>query len=700
MEPHPVMQQVDRRAGCRVDLLPAVGRDVDIDGAAKAVLGRENCGHTEARGDHPIQVALAPRIDTGLVSHQSYATVADQPQAVGKQNFDARPDPHRCGTSIRPGGTAQARRPESQQDERSVHLKYLALLIVCLSACGRATQVQPPQTAQFPPREEAPVDIDALLEGLSTRDKIAQLVLPWIPGTYAAFDEDAFRRMQEWVDSLHIGGLLVSVGSPLDVAAKLNRLQERSELPLLVASDLEAGTAIRLNGGTPFPPNMGVGATGSDSDAYEIGRITALEGRAVGIHLAFAPVADINNNPANPIINTRSFGEDPEAVGRLVAAEIRGLQEHGMLAGAKHFPGHGDTGTDSHISLAVSNANWARLDSVELVPFRSAIAAGVASIMSAHIAMPEIDGGQVRPGTVAPNILTGILRDSLRFTGLVVTDALNMGGVANVYGAEAGVRAFIAGADILLQPADPRVAINAMAAAVARGEISRARLDRSVRRVLELKRQIGLFQRRTVPLDSIPSVVGRAEFQAAAHEMASRSIVMVKDVGGLVHGLRRARAPLTLVTYGEDDNRVLGNTMASELRARGHSVTVFKIWPASGPASYDSAAAAISRNGVALFATADRPVAWRGTVGLPDAMITLIEATARSRPTILVSLGNPYLISALPSVNSYLIGWRANRVTEQAIARALAGETAITGLLPISIPPNYRRGWGVRRRIQ
>src|SRR6185503_12896357 len=342
-----------------------------------------------------------------------------------------------------------------------------------VGACGRGGTVPPPQPAQFPGQPAPPeVNIEALLESLSLRDRIAQLVIPWIPGSYAAFDDEAFARMQAWVDSLHVGGLLVSVGSPFDVAAKLNRLQERSRLPLLVASDLEGGTAIRLNGGTPFPPNMGVAATGSDSDAYELGRITALEGRAVGIHLAFAPVADVNNNPANPIINTRSFGEDPAAVGRLVAAEVRGIQEHGMLAGAKHFPGHGDTGTDSHITLAVSTADWPRLDSVELVPFRSAIAAGVASIMSAHIAMPGIDGGQLRPGTVVPGILTGILRDSLGFKGLVVTDALNMGGVANTYGAEAGVRAFIAGADLLLQPADPRMTISAMAAALARGEIT------------------------------------------------------------------------------------------------------------------------------------------------------------------------------------------------------------------------------------
>ncbi len=573
--------------------------------------------------------------------------------------------------------------------------------MVSLWACGRASTVPQPQPTLFPGQPSpAEVEIDALLGSLPLRDKIAQLVVPWIPGAYSALDDETFVRMQGWVDSLHVGGLIVSVGSPYDIAAKLNRLQERSRVPLLIGSDLEAGTAIRLNGGTPFPPNMGVGATGSDSDAYQLGRVTALEGRAVGIHLAFAPVADVNNNPSNPIINTRSFGEDPAAVGRLVAAEIRGMQEHGMLATAKHFPGHGDTGTDSHIALPVITSDWARLDTVELVPFRSAIAAGVTAIMSAHIAMPGIDAGQLRPGTVAPNILTGILRDSLHFKGLVITDALNMAGVANEYGADAAVRAFVAGADLLLQPADPKAAINAMVAAVGRREISPERLDRSVRRVLELKRQLGLFNRRTVSLDSIPDIVGRTEFQDEAREMAARSIVLVKDSGGTVHSLKRTRPSITLVTYGEEDFRSVGNALALELRGRGYPVTVFKLWPASGPASYDSAAVTIQRGQLTLFVTADRPVASRGTIGqIPDLMKTLMATTAGAQPAILVSMGSPYVIEDLPEVGSYLVGWRSNPITEQAVARALAGVTSITGRLPISIPPDYPRGWGVQRRV-
>jgi beta-N-acetylhexosaminidase len=581
-----------------------------------------------------------------------------------------------------------------------VQPKYLALLVMSLWACGRPVPEPQPQPAQFPGQPvPAEVDVEDVLRSLSLRDRIAQLVMPWIAGSYAAFDDEAFARMQTWVDSLHVGGLLVSVGSPLDVAAKLNRLQERSQLPLLIGSDLEAGTAIRLNGGTPFPPNMGVAATGSDSDAYEIGRITALEGRAVGIHLAFAPVADVNNNPSNPIINVRSFGEDPHLVGRLVAAEVRGLQEHGMLATAKHFPGHGDTGTDSHLALPVLATDWRRLDTVELVPFRSAIAAGVTGVMSAHIALPLIDGGLMRPGTVAPNILTGILRDSLGFNGLVITDALNMGGVGNVYGTEAAVRAFVAGADLLLQPAEPGAAIDAMAAAVTRREISAERLNRSVRKVLELKRRLGLFVQRAVPLDSIPSVVGRADFRDRAREMASRSIVLVKDVNGIVHSLRRGRPALTLITYGEEDNRGLGNTLASELRSQGYPVSVFKLWPASGPASYDSAAVAILRGQLPVFAISDKPVDRRGAIGVPESVVNLISETARMRPAVLVSLGNPYLISNLPEVGSYLIGWRSNSVTEQAAARALAGVTSITGRLPISIPPRYSRGWGIQRHV-
>jgi beta-N-acetylhexosaminidase len=271
--------------------------------------------------------------------------------------------------------------------------------------------------------------------------------------------------------------------------------------------------------------------------------------------------------------------------------------------------------------------------------------------------------------------------------------------VADAYGSEAAVRAFVAGADLLLQPADPAATIAAMQAAVARGEITQDRLERSLRRVLQAKLDLGLFTRRTVSLDSVPAVVGGERFLEEARKIAARSIVMVKDVNGTVHGLRSGKPPITLVTFGEEENRSVGLTLAAELRRLGMPLTVVRLWPGSGPASYDSAVTALARRRVALFVAADKPTASRGTIGLPERFSSLVSAAARTMPTILVSLGNPYLISGLPEVGSYLIGWRSNPVTEEAAARALAGAAPITGKLPISIPPLYARGWGVERRV-
>ncbi len=537
-----------------------------------------------------------------------------------------------------------------------------------------------------------------LLDSLPVRARVAQLVVPWIPGNYAAFDDSAFTVMQGWVDSLQVGGILVSIGSPLDVAMKLNRLQRRSALPLLVGADLESGASFRLNGATSFPSNMGVAAAGSEQDAYEIGRVTALEGLAVGIHLTFAPVADINSNPANPIINTRSFGESAALVSSMVAASVRGIQDNGMLATAKHFPGHGDTQTDSHIGVPVITATWSRLDTLELVPFRAAINAGAAFVMSAHVAMPAIGSERTRPATLDPKILTGVLRDSLHFQGMVVTDALDMGAIVSTYGAgEAAVQAFIAGADLVLQPADPRLAIDALTQAVETGRVSFERLDRSVRRLLYLKLRMGLFARRTVPLESIPEVVGSARFLEIARNIAQRSITLVTDGSGTVDSLRARPRDIALVTYGEENAGSVGNSLAKQLRAAGHTVTQFRLWPASGPESLDSAEAIIRRDRYAVFAVSVKASAWKGSIGLPEEVAKLIDETSRRRRTVLVSLGSPYIGSQIPHLRSYLLAWSANSVTEWAAARALSGQAPIEGRLPVSLPPSLPVGWGLYR---
>ena len=545
------------------------------------------------------------------------------------------------------------------------------------------------------------LDVDALISDLSVRDKVAQLVMPWIAGTYASADDPEFLRTLAWIDSLHVGGVLISVGSPLDIAAKLNHLQQRSPLPLLIGSDLESGTSFRFIGGTPFPPNMGVAAGDREDAAYEIGRITALEARSVGIHMTFSPVADVNSNPANPIINLRSFGEDPRAVSPLVAAAVKGIQDNGMLAVVKHFPGHGDTDIDTHIDLPAAPATWQRLDSVELVPFRAAIGAGVKGVMSAHIALPAIDLGTHRPATLSPMVQTGILRDSLGFRGLVITDALNMGSLVRNYpAASIAVDAFLAGADILLQPADPAATIAAVTAAVLNGRISGARLDRSVRRVLEAKRDLGLFTRRTAPLDSIMAEVGRAKYQALSQEVATRGLVLAEDREGIVDSLRSRRQPLTLVSYADERTPKTGVALGAELRARGYQVTSMRLYPNSGAASYDSARAILSEDRIAVFVVGIRPSPWHlAGITLPAALSQLIDSTATNGRAVLVSEGTPYMIGETPRVTSYLLAWAADPVTERAVGRALAGATGITGRLPISIPPRYSRGWGVHRRL-
>ncbi len=537
--------------------------------------------------------------------------------------------------------------------------------------------------------------VDSILVNLSVRQRVGQLIVPWLSGAYAAADDSVFLEVERWVDSLQVGGIIISVGGPFAIAAKLNALQLRSKLPLLVSADLEWGAAMRVVGATAFPQIMAVGATGDSNDAYTIGAAGALEGRAVGIHVNFAPDADLNNNPMNPIINTRSFGEDPRAVSALVRAYVRGVHDGGMLATLKHFPGHGDTETDSHIGLPVITAGYARLDTLELVPFRAGIGAGADVVMSAHIAFPALTGSS-EPGTLSAAVLTGLLRDSLHFDGLVVTDALQMGAIVSKYGAgEATVRAFVAGSDVLLMPASPDSALDAMTVAVESGRITHDRLDASVRRVLAIKQHLGLFDHRTVPLDRIMQTVGTRRWQNAADDIAVRSLTLVRDAAGALHQLRAHRTRLAVIAYADEGTTSVALHFADLLRVNGDTVDYFRLWPMSGPASYDSARTVLARNPVALFAANVKPISARGNIALPDSLAALITATDAARPTVVVSFGSPYLLDQTPSVRTYLIAWSGVRSSERAVARAVLGLSPIGGHLPIRLPPAYHIGWGV-----
>jgi beta-N-acetylhexosaminidase len=575
---------------------------------------------------------------------------------------------------------------------RSHRWFVLALIVGCRSGGPAPAAIAAPPVAPAP---FSPISIDSVLASLSDRQKIGQLIVPWLSGAYTALDDSTFLEAARWIDSLQVGGIIISVGSPFDIAAKLNALQTRSRLPLLVSADLEWGAAMRVVGATGFPPIMAAGATGDPNDAYTIGAAAALEGRAVGIHVNFAPDADLNNNPLNPIINTRSFGEDPRAVSALVAAYVRGVREQGMLATLKHFPGHGDTETDSHLGLPVITAGYARLDTLELVPFRAGIAAGADIVMSAHIAFPALTGGD-DPGTLSAAVLTGLLRDSLHFGGLVVTDALTMGAIVAKYGAgEATVRAFLAGSDLLLMPANPDSALDAMLLALASGRISQERLNTSVRRLLEIKKRLGLFERRTVPLEKVMQAVGTRRWQSAAEDIAARSLTLVRDTTGTVAGLRARRTRLALVAYADEATAAVALRLTEQLRQGGDTVDYFRLWPMSGLPSYDSARAVLAHAPVALFAANVKPISAKGTIVLPDSFAALVATTDSLKPTVLVSFGSPYLLNQTPTVKSYLLAWSGVRVAERAAARALLGQSPIRGHLPIRIPPAYGLGWGI-----
>ncbi|MDH3222957.1 MAG: hypothetical protein OEO23_04510, partial [Gemmatimonadota bacterium] len=336
-------------------------------------------------------------------------------------------------------------------------------------ACGPQEvrdPLSPPPPIQGIPDEEGLAWVEATLEGLTLKEAVAQMVIVWIPGSYQADDDPEFLELLQWADK-GLGGVSISIGVPDSYVSKLNRLQAQARVPLLVTSDFEnGGPGMRINhayalpsllpqgGGTSFPPTMAFGASGDETLAWEYGRITAVEARAVGVHWLFAPVVDVNSNPENPIINTRSFGEDPRAVGRLGAAFIRGARAGGALTTAKHFPGHGDTRTDSHVELPVVTADRERLDRIELVPFRMAVDAGVDAVMTAHVAVPGVIGSNA-PATLSPEFMTEILREEMNFDGILFTDALRMGALTDGYGAgEAAVLAVEAGSDVLLAPAD------------------------------------------------------------------------------------------------------------------------------------------------------------------------------------------------------------------------------------------------------
>ncbi len=564
----------------------------------------------------------------------------------------------------------------------------------------------PPASAIFSGVAESSLPwADHVLSVLPLRGKVAQLMMPMVLGTFSPEGTDGHDRILEWVREEAVGGVIVSVGSPTDVAVKLNDLQRHAVLPLLVGADLEAGAGFRffgavhtptnivLGGATAFPSIMALGAVQDPSLAYEMGRITAIEARAIGVHIPFAPVLDVNNNSENPIINIRSFGERPEDVALLGSAVVRGIQDYGGVATGKHFPGHGDTGVDSHLALPIIEANRARLDSVELVPFQAAIRSGMRGIMTAHIAVPELTGSSV-PSTLSAAILTDLLRHDLNFGGLIFTDAMDMSAIDRLYGrGEASVRAIEAGADVLLMPPNVPEAIDAIVAAVESGRISESRIDASVIKLLRLKDELKLQEHRTVPLEEIPRVVGIPEHTEVAAEIARRSLTLIRNERNLLPllGTRRARV-LSLTIRGRND-LLGGRYFNSRLRATYPRLVSAEVDADTNPAVFEGLSEQAGRSNLVVVSIYSN---FSGRLDIADEALAFVdELASRGIPHMVISFGNPYVIKDFPQAQAYMLAWSGVPASQRAAAAALFGEFDITGRSPIGMEGFFAYGDGL-----
>jgi beta-N-acetylhexosaminidase len=559
---------------------------------------------------------------------------------------------------------------------------FLLLLAIFLSSSISATE-----------KTSGPTWTELTLKRLTLREKIAQLIQIRVPGKFLSRQSSEFQGLQDQVRLNKVGGVVLFAGNIYESAILLNELQTISKLPLLVSADFERGLSFRIEDATPFPWTMALGAAGSEQFAYQQGIITAQESRALGVHWIFAPVVDVNNNPDNPVINIRSFGEDPALVSRLGAAFIRGAKEGGVLTTAKHFPGHGDTTTDSHIGLPIVPSDMHRLEAIEFVPFKSAIEAGVDSVMTAHIAVPQITDSPDLPATLSSRILTDILRNSLHFNGLIVTDALEMGAITNRYWCGlAAVRAVQAGADILLLPANVKVAIDEVERAVLRGDISESRIDESVRRILNAKSRLGLNDNRTVSIKNIGNTVASPAGLRLAQNIANKSITSVKDDQHLLPVSSLADRRIFSLTLTADLESSPGSIFQAEMRRRFPSVSTAWGNQTTSVELLADIEKLIGESDLIICSTFTRL-----STGMPASQQSIIKKLiASQKPVVWVSFGSPYVLRIAPEIGTYLCTFSLSDVSQIAAVKALTGEIAISGKMPVSIPGYVKAGEGLQ----
>ncbi len=567
--------------------------------------------------------------------------------------------------------------------------------------------------------------VDTTLKAFTDDELVGQVLMGRFDGTYLSADSPVFTELAALVTELHLGGFVAFggvepvpqvllnptygptiLGQPLELAAILNRLQAAAKTPLVIGGDYEHGVGMRIHGATRFPRAMAYGAANDPALVRASARITAEEARALGVHVNFAPVADVNNNPRNPVINIRSFGEDPGRVGALVGEAVRGLQEGGVVATLKHFPGHGDTAVDTHLGLATVPHDRARLDRVELAPFRQGIEAGAAAVMVAHVEMPALDPAP-GPATFSRPIVTGLLREQLGFKGLVVTDSLLMDAISAMTGpGEASVKALLAGADLLLDPANVREAAAALKAGLANGTVPRGRLVDAARRVLEYKARLGLHRVRTVDLNAVMMHVGTRRGGELARTTAERSVTLLRDERTAVplQTPRGGRVLYLSVLDYPSGWRIAApaRTLIPELRARWANVTAIELSDRSSAEELDLVRTMAGSYDAVVLGVFVRASSGSGRLDLGPGVVRLLQdlsaaAARRHQPLVSMFFGSPYAAVAASALPSVLLTYDFGDYAEAAAVRALAGEIAIQGRLPVALGEGLPVGFGVPR---
>lgn len=535
------------------------------------------------------------------------------------------------------------------------------------------------------------------LASMSLREKIAQMIISYSDGFLINESSSEFNRMSNLIENEKIGGFIFFKGNSVEEAKLINKLQGISETPLLMSADFERGTKMRLNDGSLFPNNMALGATGNTDLAYQMGLQIAKECRAIGIHQNYAPVLDINNNPDNPIINVRSYGEDPLLVSKLGLSFIQGLQEGGVIATAKHFPGHGDTDIDSHSDLPVLNFSRERLDNLELIPFQNAVDAGVKSVMIAHLSLPSIDDEAFLPASLSEKIIDDLLNRQMGFKGLVVTDALNMAGIVKHFSTEdVAIRCVDAGVDLILMPQGESTTISTIENAVNNGSISEERIDRSVKKILDAKNWLKLHENKYSEPSEVMNIVNSSNAKKISQDIADESITLVKNEGGILPFQNISDKTCLIISLNNGNENANSNFFATQFENNNKFKESYFYDLSGNISNQDEILFEAENSDIILVPIYAKVKINTGTVGLPNSQITLINSLiSTGKKVIVISFGNPYLIQGFPDVDSYICAYADAESSIISSINALNGIIKFKGKLPVSISQEFKLGHGI-----